>query len=571
VSPVSTDKDLAAAIHADYLQRLNVRAGVRTPFFTWAMRVPEPKTGRLDFKRFPYQVELYKDGADTKEVVIMKATQVGVSAYLARWVMYWADVQSVTALYVFPKLKQMYDFADARVRASIMESEYLMTRIPMSFVQNKGLKQIGGGFVYFRGSESKADLDSVDADVLALDEYDTLTHAHIPDAERRLSGSTLGLIRRVGVPSIPNWGIDKLFAESDQRNWMVRCEACNEWQPITFEDNLDPDKLLIVCRKCRKALDVAIGEWVATFPDRDARGYHMPRLIVPDTNLKAIYQASLSINPSERTVFFNKDLALAYAPEEGRLSDAAIQAAQSAGGGYTLASSYTGSNLVTMGVDVASVRALNVRISEWMDNGTKRALFIGKVDTFDGLSLLMERFAVKMAAIDHLPEGRLSRSFAEKFPGRVYLVCYDTTRSPRDTEVLKVNEDARLATVRRVEAIDATFEQIRLQLNQLPEDLPDGYVKQLQSLVRVAEKDEVGRTSVSYRSTGEDDYAHAEVYDLVASELWRFRTASDHLMSEKFTPLDEMMEFQRADLSSVDDNVDYSPGLENNDDLGGGL
>lgn len=565
---ITQGKDpVTAAIQEDFLERVRKRSGVRVPFYTWALRVPEPKAGRLDFDRFPFQKELYKDGADAKEVVIMKSTQVGVSAYLARWVMYWADVKSVTALYVFPKLKQMYDFADARVRASIMESEYLMTRIPSSFVQNKGLKQIGGGFVYFRGSESKADLDSVDADVLALDEYDTLTHAHIPDAERRLSGSSLGLIRRVGVPSTPNWGIDRLYQESDQRNWMVRCEGCNEWQALTFEDNLDVEALKIVCRKCRKPLDVKLGEWVATYTDREARGYHIPRLIVPDTNLKAIYQASLSSNPSERAVFFNKDLAMAYAPEEGRLSDAAIQAAQSAGGGYTLAPSYTGNNLVTMGVDVASARALNVRISEWADDGSKRALFIGEVENFNDLQRLMERFSVKMAAIDHLPEGRLARSFAERFPGRVYLVAYDTTRSPRDTEVLKVNEEARLATVRRVEAIDATFEQIRLQMNKLPEDLPPGYVQQLQALVRVAEKDEIGRVTVSYRSTGADDYAHAEVYDLVASELWRFRTTAEALLSEKFTPLDDMLEFERADLSAGGDDVDYSPGPEEDGDL----
>ena len=558
----STGASLLDAIHAQAVERAKQRQGIRTPLFEWALRVPEPKTGKLDFDRFPFQKELYQDSAATKEVVIMKSTQVGVSAYLARWVMYWADVKSVTALYVFPKLKQMYDFADARVRASILESEYLLERIPNSYVQNKGLKQIGGGFVYFRGSESKADLDSVDADVLALDEYDTLTQAHIPDAERRLSGSQLGLIRRVGVPSTPNWGIDRLYEESDQRNWMVRCGGCNEWQAITFEDNLDVEKLKIVCRKCRKDLDVKLGEWVATFTDRDASGYHIPRLIVPETNLKAIVAASLKTNPSERAVHFNKDLAIAYAPEEGRLSDAAIQAAQSAGEGYTMLPSYTGSNLVTMGVDVASARALNVRISEDLGDGTKRALWMGEVENFDHLSLLMERYAVKMCAIDHLPEGRLARSFAERFPGRVYLVVYDTTKTPRNTEVLRVNEDSRLATVRRVEAIDATFEQIRLQRNKLPADLPEGYVRQLQALIRVAEKDEIGRVAVSYRSTGADDYAHAEVYDLVAGELMLFRQASDSLLSESFRPLEDMLEFQRADLSASSDDVDYSPGPE---------
>jgi hypothetical protein len=37
----------------------------------------------------------------------------------------------------------------------------------------------------------------------------------------------------------------------------------------------------MVRRKCRRRLDVRAGEWVATYPDRDVRGYHLPKLVVP--------------------------------------------------------------------------------------------------------------------------------------------------------------------------------------------------------------------------------------------------------------------------------------------------
>jgi hypothetical protein len=539
------------------------RKNQRTPFLDWALRVPEPKSGTLDFDRFPFQRELYAEGAYEKEMVIKKATQLGISAYLTRWVMYHADIGALVALYVFPKLAQMYDFADARVKQAILGSEYLRGRVPPAHVQNKGLRQIGLGMVYFRGSETKTALDSVDADVLALDEYDTLTQENIPDAERRISGSDIALIRRVGVPSTPNWGIDRLYEESDMRRWMVKCAACRNWQHIEFPDNVDLETATVICSKCRKPLDVRQGEWVAEHPDIDIRGYHIPRLVKPNTNVREIIKASKKTNPTDKKTHFNKDLGLAYADEEGRLSDAAIAAACRA---YSLEPKDGGrqtANLVTMGVDVASARAMNVRISEHYEDQRKRALWIGRVDTFNELESLMRRFNVNMCAIDHAPEERMSRRLAERFPGRVYLVAY----AQNQKQVFAVDEELILATVRRVEAIDATYDLIRRQLNELPggrecdpEALPEGYKDELQGEVREAETDEFGRTKVHYRKTGPNDYTHAEVYDVVATELWHYRQGVDADTRDVFQPLDEMLEFERAELDEYDAQR-YDPGF----------
>jgi phage terminase large subunit GpA len=560
-------------IEETYALDHNERTNRRTPFIEWALRVPEPKSGTLDFDRFPFQRELYEEGADEKEMVVAKATQIGISAWLTRWVMYHADVRGLIALYVFPKLAQMYDFADARVKEAILGSEYLRSRVPPTSVQNKGLRKIGLGLVYFRGSETKTALDSVDADVLALDEYDTLTQENIPDAEKRISGSDVGLIRRVGVPSIPNWGIDRLYQESDMRRWMVKCGACRNWQDLRFPENVDLKRAVVVCSKCRKDLDVTKGEWVPEHPDRDVRGYHIPRLVKPATNVAEIIKASKATNPTLKKTHFNKDLGLAYADEQGRLSDEAIAAACRA---YSMAPRDGGArtdNLVTMGVDVASARALNVRISEHFEGERKRALWIGRVDNYDDLADLMRRFDVNMCAIDHAPEERMSRRFANKFPGRVYLVTY----APNATQVFKVDDEMKMASVRRVEAIDATYDLIRRQLNELPggrnghpEALPEGYKEELQGEVRESETDEFGKVTVRYRKTGPNDYTHAEVYDVVATECWFYRQTLDEETREVFQPLDEMLEFERTELEDPDAQVydpgfrdeEYSPGFE---------
>jgi hypothetical protein len=492
------------------------------------------------------------------------STQVGISAYLVRWTMFWADVRGLTALYVFPKQQQLYDFSDSRIRPLVLGSEYLRDRVPGLHVQNKGLKQIGMGFVYYRGSESKESLDSVDADVLALDEYDTLKQANIPDAERRISGSERGMIRRVGVPSIPDFGISKLYMESDQRRWHVKCSHCGDWQYLTFHDNVDQPRGLRICRKCLKSIedDVGAGEWVAKYADRSVPGYHVPRLIVPGLRatggLARIIQESKERAPYKVTVFHNKDLGEEYAPEEGRLSAAALAAAERK---YLMSEGYVGNGLVTMGIDVASARDLNVRISLHNDDKTKGALHIGLVSNFNDLGDLMDRYGVKMACIDHMPENRLAKGFAERYAGRVYLVRF---AGPNAHDVLTVDDESRAITVRRTEAIDATFQMVREQRNQLPLDRPTDYNQQMMAPIRFVERDELGRVTMGYRSTGPDDYAMAEVFDMVAAEAWRIRQNVEEAQREVLTPLDDLMEFRRGALHESDDF--YSPGGHGEDE-----
>ena len=130
-------------------------------------------------------------------------------------------------------------------------------------------------------------MESIDADALCLDEHDLLVQAHIPIAERRVGGQdSLGLIRRIGFPTISDHGIHREFKSSDQREWNVRCERCGEWQALTWAANIDLEREIRVCRACRQGpLDVAQGEWVAGYPTRTVRGYHVTKLMLPDDRI----------------------------------------------------------------------------------------------------------------------------------------------------------------------------------------------------------------------------------------------------------------------------------------------
>ncbi len=546
----------AASVHLAALlgpagQGADATALATIPFHEWASLVPEPK-GDLDFDRFPFQRELYRSGIDHPEVVIKKAAQVGVSAYCIRFAMFWAGAHGLTALYVFPRQRQLRDFSDARIKALIAASPSLQVLVPPGAVQNNGLKRLGSGYLVLRGSESAADLQAVDADVLVLDEYDDLAQDNVPDAERRLAGSKLGLVRRVGVPSYPDYGIAAQYDRSDQRRWFVRCAACGLRQPITWQ-NVNPHRLERVCTRCNRGLDVRNGEWVAEFPDRDMRGYHLSRLIVPSANIGHLVKASLETDEARRQAFANKDLGEEYAPEDARLSSAFIAAAQR---DYCCPVGCSNDHPVTMGVDVASVRNLHVRISEHHRDDHKRALFLGEVRDFEALDELMHRYGVEMCSIDAQPEHRLAAAFADRFPGRVYLVNYTGAAN----EVVVPVPDERRAVVARTQAIDSTLAEIRVMRNELPRVLPADYAAHLQAVIRLADHDALGRKRARYHSLGPDDYLHSEVFDWVAWQLLRWAAALNRLMRPELVPIEEVFpDFVRSSLASYGD-VDYYPG-----------
>ncbi len=299
------------------------------------------------------------------------------------------------------------------------------------------------------------------------------------------------------------------------------------------------------------------GRWVARFPERKVRGYHVNRLIAPYARLDRTIAASKRRKPFEVENFWNRHLGLPFAAEENRLSMEALLAAQCE---FVMAEGYSGPALVSMGVDVASVRDLDVRISLHYEDGRKRALWIGNVADFKDLTGLMTRYDVKMAAIDHLPEGRLARAFAGRFPGMVYLVAY--TDSSNQANVLNIDSSIYFATVRRTEAIDASIELVRSQRNLLPADWPEHYPIQMRNVYRKVEVDDVtGKMKGHYLSTGPDHAMHAEVYDLIASEIWLVRQQVDDAKRELVRPLDDMVEFERSTVGDPED-VTYRPGFE---------
>jgi hypothetical protein len=555
--------------------RVQENAEALTTFRDYASRIPEPKTGTLDFKRWPFQPALYGDDvANAKEVVVMKGTQVGVSTWLIRSLLYWPDLKGMTGVYIFPKKVQLGEFVQQRIRPLVRNAEEY-PRVNSGAIDNVFQKEIGLGWLNFRGSDVIDDLDSIDADILGFDEYDRLNQHNIEHAEHRVDASALGLLRRVGNPTVDEFGVSKAYDGSDQRQWMVKCPGCNDWQPLDFHKNVDmsdPDKPQRVCASCRKVLDVTRGEWVAQYPGRDVIGFHVNRLMVPWVNLRKIAANSLKRDPENRKVFFNKDLGVPYTDADDRLTIAHLKACQSILGPYSMPFSIESANPITMGVDIASKRSLRAIVSEWLDfdERKKKVLWASEVtrwykhDPGEGPSLaeLMDRYGVNMATFDHEPEYLTTRGFADAYPGRVFICNYAANQ--KDTFAIDV--DMGTVSVRRTERIDLSFFRVRAQKVGLPMDLPTGFFDEMRAPVRIIEENDKGQRVSRYEKVGEfDDYAHADVYDDVAADVFAVVRGVENVVGgEDYSHLDDHLDFERSVVSDGE-SIDYSPGFDDPD------
>jgi len=502
----------------------------RPDLFTWAQAFHLEEGEQLDFDAFPFQVELHDafGSEDLPEVSVMKSGQCGISAIAVSMTLWAGDVLGANVLYVLPGAQDAYDFSDSRV-SPVIEADRHLSKAFAEGTDNKGLKRIGNAWIYFRGSVSEKKALSIPADILVLDEYDRLDQRNIPKYRKRLgSPKSLKLTRQFSNPSLPEFGIHKLFLSSDMRRWLIRCPACRHEVPIEYDEGdhrphfVNLKKALRVCGKCSKPLPreaIGSGRWVAEHPGIGHRGYHISKLIVPDQNMRELIVDHDSSDEDTLQAHYNFDLGEPYSPRGGSLSPDEVRACQR---DYQPPDAYSGSDWVTAGVDVG--KQLHVRISRSMGSGRAAPLYVGTVPSFEELANLWTRYNVNFGVIDWQPEERSAREFSARFPGRVMLCKWAGEDQRRE---LEIDESRNLVLPRRTWAMDKCVAEFRAQTRLLPRHLVPEYVLQVTAPIRILQPTLRGEQVARYVSVRPaDHFFFAESYDVVA-RLTRGGNAAD--------------------------------------------
>jgi len=425
----------------------------------------------------------YLDGiiADNHpDQTFMKGAQVAISTTTLLKSLYVADHLGKKTVYYFQDDSAVSDFSNDRAQVMIDETPYLRHRL--GSINNVGLKHIGPGSIYFRGLFTKGKAKSIDCDFVVIDEVDEVRSAETMHfALDRLMHSELNWTVLLSQPSLPGFGIDREFAETDQHYWHLICPSCNHENilELTFPDNFLPipsnKKKLFPerathyrgCTRCETHLNPADGKWIPLQPSRFKRGYHLSQLFTQICDPKYPNVATRIMDEWEthrrsQTLMARFTISILGYPFAGGMARITEELLEFCEGAYKPQLKGTGA---FMGIDQGD--KLHVAVGVWSGRIFK-FIWFEELDNWDKLDLLMERYGVRYVVIDAQPNKQPAKTFAARHPGRVSIQYFGSKEMKEGTELHENKWEIPTVVVDRTESIDAMIDRMEMGQIQIP-------------------------------------------------------------------------------------------------------
>ena len=489
------------------------------PVCEWVEKTPIILDGRrFSFDKHEYLREPYGD--PHPQIVEMKAAQMGLTVK--------AGLRSIHGcitgryprgvLYLFPNRMDVTEFSKGRITPLIVDNEESIARWIVE-TDSANLKQIGSSFLYLRGMQSRVGLKSVPVDFIVFDELDEAPQASITMAMERMAHSEMKEWLKLSNPTLPDFGIDKTFQESDQRYWLLRCGSCGHETCLedTFPScllELSDGRVIRACEKCRAELNPSFGRWVAKKDNHDIHGYHYSQLFSHFVSPREILHQFRTTD--NLTNFYNLKIGIPWVEATHRIALEAV---------YALCSDYgipeRDPGPCSMGVDQG--KDLHAVIGRPHPDRAGKIVHLGVHKEWDELDRLMRDFNVYRCVIDGLPDTDKARSFAGRFPGKVFLNFYNDHQKGS----YKWNEADWTVTVNRTESLDASARQIlgaggdRTGASRviLPKrcDMVEVFAQHLHSVAkRLETEEETGSKRYVYVKLNPDHFRHAFSYECMS-------------------------------------------------------
>ena len=475
------------------------------------------------YNKHEYLLEPYKDMHPFQ--VEIKATQLGLTLKALLWVMYVARYGGERYKgigYYFPSRTDVTDLSKARLTPLIEDNPEVIGAM-MGEVDAANVKRVWNSSLYLRGMKSRVGMKSAPMDAVVFDELDEAPQNSIDMILERMGHSETGDQRYLSNPTLPDYGIDKLFQTTDQRFWLLKCPACNKYIDMveTFPDCLHTVKGRVIrACKCGRELDPAIGVWVAKRPQiTERRGRQYSQLYSQSKTCAPELILNKFLTTNNLTDFYNLKIGIAYVDAQNRLSVQEVY--DCCGSSGMLSSSDTG---CFMGVDqgnklhVVIGKKHPTRAGEIVYAGVHKGNNSRDGDDESGwfeLDSLMKRFKVMRCVVDALPNTKFARNFAERFHGRVYLNYYNDHQKGH----YKWNDKEMIVQANRTESLDASHNEISTQNVVIPRqsDTIEMFAKHLHNVAKKLEEDEeTGSQRYVYVKLGEDHFRHAYNYECMA-------------------------------------------------------
>jgi hypothetical protein len=288
----------------DLYDTLKVRYGTGSASQSMSEWVHNNTTIKKNFPFTPYHFQRAILDDMHPDLSVIKPSQTGMTeVQLRKYLGILTRNEGISGIFSLPNEDMFKRVYKTRLKPILDRDPVFNPPTEIRPIRSTGLVQIRDSFGYITGC-GEDDATSIPADFLMHDEIDLSPEDMIALYQSRLQASQMRITQKFSTPTFENFGIDKAYRLTDQREYEIRCAACRRWQiPLftpkfvhcpefealelpAFTDltaeiiaSMDLSETYVRCEKCGKRLDLGNGEnreWVARHPTRTAfRGYYV--------------------------------------------------------------------------------------------------------------------------------------------------------------------------------------------------------------------------------------------------------------------------------------------------------
>ena len=483
----------------------------------------------IEFRDHGFLLDYVKD--EHNRIVVRKCTQVGASFSTNVKMLHLGDQAPLTTIYSLPTSSEAKNFVLSKFDPMIERSPGLLKMVTKVVLRerilyNSVVKRIGQSYYFFRGSWAAHGAQSIDADVLVVDELDfQKPEVRLMWEERTAGSASQDIIYWIGYPSIPNFGIEELYENSDQRKWFIECGHCFKRQALEFPDNIDLDAEKYICKYCKQEITNDMrrkGLWKITNPRNSIHGYWINKLMAPWIPATTIVER-FKKDPAKK--FHNYTLGLPYVSKETELTDMIIQEAMMDEEEYALTKKDEDMRILC-GIDQGDIFHMLIAIA------TPTTLVIIAAEQLKSEEEVLKRlkfYNPDMVIMDMFPNRHTAKNLCKKYgTNRLFMAKErNWTETSKARNYWNLNRATSEIGVERTESLDAMIEYIMKGVIRFRRTIPrlmsidkkdPGVVQQIKNLVPDTQERH-GRLRRVFKAVGPEHYGHALNFLVVACHI----------------------------------------------------
>jgi len=507
-----------------------------------------------------YMGDIMRD--ESRHIAVMKGTQARITTAMMLSAIHKLiqGIYPKGVIYYFPSRDSVEDFSKTRFGPLIKDNACI--RKHLKATDSVFVKKVNKAFLTLKGATATKNLKgrkkdtmaarSTPADEIIRDERCMFDDDIVQMTKDRLLDSDFKRERDLGSPTLPDFGISKIFGLSDQKNSMSKCEACGGYTCLVDEfpncikykrdSTHEAYHPYFACIKCGKPVKTTDQEMVPKYPDREISGYHIPHLISPKCEIKMVVSRwdEAQADESQMGTFYNSILGLPYMKAEERLTESDVLACCGSDPMRTSISI----RQTAMGVDIGKAYH-TVLVGEKIDDKRAKIIYMCRVKGFDAVHDIAKKYNVQSAVVDIRPYEESFTKFQEQEPYRVFGAQYPTSPKARNP-FLKADDKAGIYTINKIQIFDKTHSWVKNKEVVIPRNCDEvkEFARQLCNCGKAIEELPTGDRIYVYIKLGDqqDHYRNALHYLYIALqdlEHWQGMGAPGYVkeQEEDFDPL----------------------------------